>query len=543
MRPAWAGAGRNYDPDLLVVSTAVKGFTIGVSLIGGPDLLGGDGADVELPGEFTSITHTQACQVEDGLFVNRDVEVLTVTGTLPDSVELKGGRLAVAYDGEELFRGTVTAAEWVESVDLRGDLMPGNTAGKKTFRVSLVATTGDEQLARAVTPARDWDSTLASAARVESYLGMTTVMGNSGPFDGGPELGHLFDNVGTMVDAQREIAPEDSMPPLREALQDQLKLTGRFLDFEPWESTVVLRNNADYYSGEPFLFTDNPANDPQTGSGFTHDGRHASYITRSWGEDASMFTRGIAVRIVDPTTDPDTETVYGPYRVTDVFPDDVVVDLGKNSMAWQYPAEIARSFAATLPLKTRSEPFTKSLEMPLQSIHQVAAVAPSQALVEANGATERVAVLGIVHGITPDKWMVGLTLGPHHLVTRESDFDPFAPDNITALVSGGGSGPNITLEWDTPRCLPAGVPLLRVVAIADNETVGASWSTTRYIKSAVYVSEQPGDPQTWTGPHGIGPGLTATAMVFYTTNEDVGNGVISTFHREGQPALVPFNTF
>lgn len=526
MRAAWA-SGANYDRSDLEFATASPGFVLGESLLGDP--LGADGVYTPLAADFTSMSIVSPCAVEDGLFVHREVETCNLTATLPDMVELEGLRLRVTYQGVVVFAGTVRQSSWVEIIDTRGEHMAGNV-GVKSYRVSLVATSGEEAFARAATPPRNFNN-VSSANRLGSWLGATVDIADAAP--AADIDGPLLDNTRAAVSDRRLQYASDTYSNLLDEMRDQLRLTNLHYRFDPSGPAVRVIANSRWLGGtdeaSALRFTDDPASDTQTGGGaYTHADRTVSYTSRQVGSDPSMFVKGVTVTVTDSS---EVETTYGPFRATNAYAEDVDIDVGRNSLAGE---ELARAWAATLPLRIKSRPFTQTLSMPLQSTKQLGETGsgPGMALLEADGVTERIAVLGVTHTVTPTRWTVEYECGPEHLISRRSQLDPYAvTDLAVAQVSSGP--PGVQFDWTTPD-LPGG-QMFYVIADVTTALPLTSWSIP--YGSVGGVAAAPGTPMSIfvSGPIAL-PGVH-TYAVFYTSDPIPGFNPMDLSYRQGQPAF------
>jgi hypothetical protein len=272
---------------------------------------------------------------------------------------------------------------------------------------------------------------------------------------------------------------------------------------------------------------------------FTHLGRYVGYSQRSEGMDSSLFTNAATIRygeydVSSPPPDGNpVEVVYGPYRASGALARDTVVDLGTLDVAapGSNPYWLSRAVTSVLPLKALTKPFTTDLKAPLQSVQQLQGTVPGMAMLEHDGSTERVAVLGRTHDITPDKWIVSYTLGPPHLLDRTSDFDPATPE-VHPLVAGPGGG-QTTFEWITPA-YPTDATIYEVVF--------TSPSSTRLItsdQSLIGITDNPVAFAPGTLRQLVASGVAGTGYwVLYTSNTAPGTVNPSAVWREGAPAYL-----
>jgi hypothetical protein len=555
VREAWA-EGVNYDRSQLTFWTADPGFILGEAIIG-ESLLGTTGADEELDADFTSVVIDSPTTVEDGLFVHREVETCTLTATLPNMLDLRSKRIAIQYAGIELYRGTVRQVSWVESVDIGRDYLPGNTP-TKTYRMSLRATSSEEILATAKTPPRNFDYD-SIEDRFESWTGYAAtryIAASDIPLNT-DNAG--FDDVTTSNGNPQYVRTTDDVRTLLESLRFEAKLRHLTFTYKPWESQPIKLLPANVWTvgssaDDALTFTDADhgaqATDPE--DAFLHLGQYVSYSERSIDEDLGLFPNSVVLSMAMHSIDgvggeSDGEFSIGPFRTTEANPQDVEVDLGRglNDTAGvfsgaDHAGAAMLAFRSTLPLKVRTAPFTSELVMPLQSTQQLQDQVPGMALLEHDGETERIAVVGRTHTITPSRWMVTYETAPHHLLDRESDIDPGCPE----WVSGTYDGTNLTLSWKTPH-LPSDVQLYRRIVAHAGSSHNVSWKSGTVYNEPV-SGEVPGDVQTLVLPDSLFAGGPNNVWVAYSSNPTPSGGVPTTAFREGQPCflglfLIPFS--
>lgn len=548
MRDAWAH-GRNYDPNLLTLSTRTGGFILGEAILG-VSKLGEASTVVPIEVDFTSITINEPCTVDDGMFVQREVATCSLSATLPDKVALRGEWIQVAYDGITLFEGRVSRAEWTESVDVDRPWLPGNTQ-YKTYRVSLSATTGEEVLASTVAQllGPDWVTLdVAISDRVAVLTGYPVVvlpaavdlplsMWNQDWEPGTVQRSHLvYDNTARVS--------------LLEALRREARAGGYVVDYQPRvDQTVYLRPVNRWLTGTTYatalVFTDEaitaPATDP--GDAYLTTDPRVSYTVRGISEDPSMFPNSVIIQYqIDPDLDGNwTDLSFGPYRTTDANPQDVVVDYGRVKLGTARATgayDLARSIVQTFPIKRAPVPYPSGLEAPLQSTQQLQGRVPGMAVMQADGGEEYVAVIGRTHSIQPDRWLVSYTFGPPHLLTRTSDRDPGPAIATAPTVVPGVS---TTFHWTVPD-LPTDVAWFEVVfkaASSAGSAESAYWytsTTTQFTPYLIKTADPPGTARsyTWTG------GTSGDWFyVAYTSNVNANwTDTSSDVWREGQPAVL-----
>lgn len=546
MRPAWLGHDRNYDASKLSFFSAIKAFTIGESLLGGSDLLGVDGPDVELPGTFTSCTITETTTVEDGLFVHRETPVCTVSATLPEVITLEGKRLAVKYGPVEVFRGTLRDPRWTEQVDTAGTRMPGNTA-TKTYRVQMTATNGEQKIANAQTPPRNFLTATDLLDRIESWSGIPAVIDTNPDAEDFPlnilNIGQ--DEAGAYASWWRYVTINDTgLPALGETIRDALRLYNFSMRMTP--GLIVLQPNNRWIAkagGTPLEFTDEAyTEDPLTGDAFVTEGPQVSYTSRDWGVDDGLWTDAARLTFSNGGTD----YVAGPFRAGSDLSQNTEVALGPTEWQEDFQADrTTRNIISTLPLKSRARATTLALKTPLQSTVQLAGSLPGMARVTADGVTENVAILGRTHMITPDRWLIDYETGPHHLLDRESDLDPGMPwgEGMT------WDGDDMIASWRVPW-LPPGVDqwYIRIFYSAANVVSGlSSWDVELTTTIQTYAPSDPGDQgeQVYGAiqlPLLLPFGVPVNVWVTYSTNPEPGTGTPPAGWREGQPGFVALFT-
>lgn len=545
MRPAWAH-GRNFDIDLLTFATATPGFILGEAIIG-TSLLGDRGTSVPLGGDFTSVTVNEPTTVDDGMFVHREVMSCQLSATLPDMVAMKGEWLEVEYDGVTLFEGRVSKAEWDESVDVNRSWLPGNTA-TKTYRVSLVATTGEEVLASTNAQLVGIPADQSVSERVAVLTGYpVTVLAPAADLP--LSMWNQDWEPGAVQRANLVYDPEQRMT-LLDALRRECRAGGYVVIYQPRAvDQVVLQPLNTWLTGtaaaSALQFTDAAIGSPSTDPGdeFLTTDTRVSYTSRRISEDPALYPNSVILKYqVDPTLSGTwTELTFGPYRATGANPQDVVVDYGRVKQGvirstGQY--DMARSIVQTFPIKARAVPFTSAVQTPLQSTKQLEGTVPGMAVVTADGVTERVAVLGRTHTITPDKWLVSYQTGPAHLLTRTSDRDPGPAIATAPTVIPGVS---TTFHWTVPD-LPTDVAWFEVVfkaLTAPGSADSAFWytsTTTAFPSYQIKTADPPGTVRSYTWG---GPTAGDWLYVAYTSNVDAGwTDVSSDVWREGQPAIL-----
>lgn len=547
-REAWA-RGRNYDVDLLRITWATPGFILGEAILG-ESLLGDRGADVEIEMDFTSITINEPTTVVDGFFVHREVSGCTLTATLPEMVEFEGRWMRIEYDGKELFAGRVTEPVWTESIDVDREYLPGNTP-VKTYRVVLPILTGEEALAQASAQLDRYDwSALAGdiSERVELLTGYPVTV-----LDAADDLPLAIWNQDWTEDHGPNnwallVYDDTNRQSMLETLRREAAAGGYVVRYQPRaDDQVILQPVNRWLTGdleaEALLFTDEELSGLSTDPGdeFLTTDRRVSYSQRTVSRDKSLFTDSVVVTFETDDTGSNvwTRFTYGPMRTNDANPEDVTVDYGRVRFGSSETAKeyrLGRAIAQTLPLKSRSQPFTSALSMPLQSTRQLEGTVPGMALVTSDEVTSRVAVLGRTHTITPTRWLVQYQLGPEHLLTRTSDREP-APALVQAPVVAAGV--STTFRWTTPD-LPTDVTWYEVVFKSPNGSLDAVlWyvsTSTDFPATRVEAAAAPGTARTYVKTGGTSGDYW---FVAYTSNPDPGtSNTGSTVWREGQPAVL-----
>lgn len=545
MRPAWQGHNRNFDAELLTFWSAAGGFVLGESRLG-EDKLGEASEEFELVGEFTAVSFDAPTTVEAGLWVHREVQTCQITATLPDKRDLKGKPLIVRYAGQELFRGRIRRFKMTEQVDIGREHLPGNTP-VKTYRVTLLGTTGEEKLATTATPARSFLAATSIETRLQSWTARTATTEPAAV-----DLPVNIDNVGWEDTVFKRIELTDAMPVLLETMREEAKLRNMTVEYRPYEDPgVILRPCNRWINGgdrsTAFLLSDE---DLPTGTAddFLATSPVASYTTLNEDTDDSLWTNSVKPTYTKHAPpDPDVDVVAGPYRLSTEGAEDPEVKLG--TLEWTTDPGLSvrtgRIFAATLPLKRESQAVPDGVSTPLQTTAQLEHKVPGMALLKRDGVTSEVAVLGLTHKITPDRWIVDYKLGPHHLLDRDSDLDPGTPQAGVSVIPVGGMG--ATLRWYTPH-LPTDVTLYRRIYATGGAGVSSVTSDDSFIAQDVNLSvvagETEGDLQEVIIDPSVFIGIWPTAVwVAYTSNPAPGSGNPSANWREGQPCFlgeVPF---
>lgn len=539
MRPSWS-RGWNFDPKNLKLYTANPGFVIGESILG-VDLLGGAGPDVLLDATFTSITITSPTTVEAGMFVHRDVETCTLTATLPEKIDLRNQWVVVKYFGQEIYRGRVAEFAQTESVEVDAAYKPGNTS-TKTYRIILTETNGEERLAGFSTPARTFTSeTLAQ--RVASWTGLTVTTQSPAA-----DIPVAWQNAGwDTADVRKVYRSTDDLGSLLDTLRDETRLRNMTFIYQPLSSPqFVLKPNNQWITGTgttALCFSDDAAHvlgqptDPA--DEFVHLGRYVGYTSRAVGMDSSLFPNAVTLAwgqydLESPPVDGPVATTSAQYRASGAAGRDVTVDLGVIDVAstGSNNYRLARAVVGTLPLRRSSEPFTREIVTPLQSIQQIQGTVPAMALLEHDGVLERVAVLGREHQITPTRWMIRYTLGPPHLLDRSSDFDPGTPE-VHASFPGGGFGQTV-FEWVVPD-YPADATIYEVYFTTATTTRLITSDQTLIGVSDYNVALAPGTVRQLVV---AGPPYGVAWWVLYTSNPAPGTVNPSDQWREGQPVFL-----
>lgn len=539
-RPAWA-RGRNYDAAQLDFFTASPGFIIGSSLLG-VEPLGGAGDDEPLAATFTTLAINSPTTVDDGMFVHREVETCQLTATLPTAMDLRKRWLAVKYGATEVYRGRIAQATLSESVEVDAAYKPGNTA-VKTHRVSLLATNGEQALPGMSTPPMNF-TTETLAQRITGWTGFAVTEESPAA-----DLPVNWSNAGWDTASVKKVYfAGDSLGSLLDTLRAETRLRNMTFLYQPLAADpfVLLPNNR-WLTGTGstvLTFTDDPAHtagqstDP--GDEFTHLGRYVGYTSRQVGEDVALFTNAATIRwgqydIESPPGDGQpVETRHGPYRASGASARDTVIDLGTLDISspGTNPYWFSRAVTGILPLKAAPVPFTQSLSGPLESVQQLEGIVPALAMLEHDGVSERVAVLGREHLVTPERWIVRYTLGPPHLLDRSSDFDPGTPVVHTPVAGPGGG--QTTFEWIVPQ-YPSDAPIYEVY------WTGTAASTRLITSDQAMIGTPANDPALPPGTvrQLVASGSAGTPVwVLYTSNPNAGSVNPSVLWREGQPAYL-----
>ncbi|MFC0623823.1 hypothetical protein [Kribbella deserti] len=547
----WAG-NANYDVSKLSFKVASQGFVLGEGILG-ESTLGHDSAFQLIPPDFTSLVVNEPSTVEDGLFVRREVTTATLTSTLPGLMAHKGKRLWIEYGAgtpfvKTLFLGTINDASMTETVDLDPHL-PGNTA-TRTHRVSLTASSSTEYFATQDAPPQNFNQHQHLAERARTYLSLGAT---GGVFTADSDV-----DSGVMVNIMPAgllpvTAVTDTPATILDTLWRACRYYGLYWRLAPWLSLIDFESISRPASGGTTLdsalrFTDDPALvtgvAPAALGRKTHTDRTVSYTERTVGEDSALWCTAVTVTAALASS-PDTVVTFGPFATPGTARrQDVTVDLGVLDVNNDRLGPTVRNFVSTLPLKVRPLPFTRTLRAPMQSTAQIQGRVPGLATLNVDGADQRIAILSTTHLITPDRWLIDYELGPAHLLTRESDYDPSPPRNV-AVTQAGGAGTDVTISWDSPRVLPRDVPIYRQVRhiVPDAGFNGGMVPADQFFKvvhnEPVTESEKPGTRVSITVPvSALGGTGRGKFQVQYTQDPNPGAG-IGTFnpaYRLGQPA-------
>jgi hypothetical protein len=547
---AWAG-GPNYDVSALEVYTANPGFVLGESVLG-DDVLGEDGGYSLRTADFTSITISDQSTVENGLFVRREVSTATLTSTNPEHLGLKGQRLWITYAGgtavgKTLLMGTVTKARLVETVAVGAPHLRGN-GDYSTHRVTLTVSNQDEYFATQPAPPRAFDSSDSLVERSRSLLDLTA---DGVLLDGDPYTtdvnGNIYSNANTSGFLPIVTTSDDEVS-LLDRLWDQAKRYSLYYRLIPWLSRVDIESISRPASGDDTIasalrFTDNPEDITDAAlywlGGKNHAGRTVSFSQRESEEDPSLWCGEVTILANGNT--------YGPFTASGTAGrrQNATIDLGNLDISPDRIAATVRNFVSTLPLKVKALAFTNKITAPLQSVHQIQNRVPGIATLTRNGFDDTIAILGVTHTITPDRWLVEYDVGPPFLLTRESDYDPAPPRNLE--ISQVGS--NVTIAWTTPEALPRDVALYRQVRHITPAAgfVGGMVPADAFftvVHNELVADEDLGAQQSITVPTSALAGTgNGRFFVQYTTDPNPGLGIgtfSATTHRIGQPAIVDF---
>ncbi len=547
----WAGHA-NYDLSKLTFKVAAPGFVLGESILG-ESTLGQDSNYQLVPADFTSLVVNEPSTVEDGLFVRREVTTATLTSTRPELMAHKGKRLLIEYGaatpyGKQLFLGTINDASMTETVDLNPHL-PGNTA-TRTHRVTLTASSSTEYFATQDAPAQNFNQNQQLPQRARTYLSLGAT-GSVITGDSDVDSGVMVNIMPAGILPRTTVA--DDTATILDTLWRACRYYGLYWRLFPWLSRLDFESISRPASGGTTLasalrFTDNPelvtGVPPSALGGKTHIDRTVSYTERTVGEDSSLWCTAVTVTAADVSA-PATVSTFGPFATPGTARrQDVTIDLGVLDVGATRLGATVRNLVSTLPLKVRPQPFTRSLRAPMQSTAQIQARVPGLATLNVDGTDQRIAILSATHMITPDRWLIDYELGPAHLLTRESDYDPSPPRNVT-VTQTGGAGSDVTISWDSPRVMPRDVPIYRQVRhiVPDAGFNGGMVPADSFFKvvhnELVTESETPGSRVAITVPvsalHSTGNGKF---QVQYTQDPNPGAG-IGTFnpaYRLGQPA-------
>jgi hypothetical protein len=433
----------NYDIDLLQFVQWRPGFIWGEA-IWGVSAWGVDTVLTSINKAFTSLVIDQPCVVEQGMFVHTEPPTATLTTTDPDHLTLRGQRLQILYNGQELFYGTVADVSMVEEVDAGRPDRRGNTM-LRTHRITLRLQQGAEAWATSPTPPRNFTSQ-SFADRLQSWLGTTSA--------GADTLGDEDVDSGVMENVSQGIADEevvlttDDRGTLLDSIRGTLGRINRvarpFLGMGHVDTESISRCMTTSLVATTLRFTDTPL----------FGVAHISYTSRTLSENSQLFPTGVAVTI--------SGVRYGPYdcaaqqRVAEVDLGDV-----NYSVSGRDP-QTARNFAATCPLQRTPRPFTSKITAPAQPDLFTVFPVPRLAMLHRDGVEEQIAVIGVTQTITPTGWLLDFECAPPHLLTRQSDLDP-SPVTALSVTQPGGAGTNVFVEWRSPKNMPTDVPIYFVI--------------------------------------------------------------------------------
>lgn len=518
---------RNYDETLLRFWIAEPGFIIGEGIIG-VNRIGGDQTPVQINADFISMTIDSPCTVESGLFVYREVRQLTLVARVTAPINYDGKRILVEYNGFDMFYGTIRQYDINESWTTAVNTPEG--IPYREYTVTITAMSGEERFAKASTPPRNFNGE-TSAERLSVYFGTTSTSVVDAEAD--INLGMLT-NINDTVTEGHLVYASDSVPNLLESIRTQLRLSNQHYLYQPWDSDAVIASNARWLSGtdeaSALTLTDNPADIVGGGGGddFVHNDNVVGYTQRSASKNSSYFTRGVTITM---TNNADVTTTYGPYRASNAFSEDIDVNIGRQSGAGPI---LARAVAATLPLRKQSQQFTYKLRTKLQSLKQIGidAEGPGMAVLINQGVTSRIAILGVKHEVTRDEWTVEYDCGPEHLISRQSDVEPFIVMDFTLTEN---APTQIKLDWTTPD-LPGGQHYYVIFLFVGGLPI-VSWDLNGNTLLSTHVAKASGEAESiflssglfTSGPHTLG--------IFYTSDPEADSGNLNNAYTQGQPVF------
>ena len=513
--------------DLLTFDRYRPGFLWGEA-VWGQSVWGVDAPAGPLDSDFTSLTINKPGSVEDGLFVRTEAESAQLTTTVAADLDLKGERISISYDGDQLFYGTVSRVSMGETVDVTGSHKRGNTA-VRTHRVTLRLEKGTEYFATAPTPPRSFTNQNL-ATRLKSLIGTTTIGANVSSHtdvDSG-----VMENVGPWITDREKVLTTDQRGSLLDTILNMLgrlnKVLRPFLGAGYVEADSISQVVTGTTIAGTLRFTDSEL----------YTVPAMSYSERDVSDDPAMFTTGVAVTIAGVR--------YGPYdtsgsqRVAEV-------DLGDMDFAGRDP-QVARNFAATVPLKRVPGTFTSRITAPAQPDRFTPSIpTPRLAVLRRAGVETQVALIGVTHTISPRmdrpnelRWVMDFECAPPHLMTRHSDLDP-SPATSIQVDQPGGAGTAVRVRFNAPKNLPTDVPLYRSVFWQTLAVAGGELSTDaghNIVDHTLATGTVPGAAQTVTF---ASPGVGLKFFyVQYTSDPAPASGVFSDTYRQGQPRWVSY---
>lgn len=396
---------KNYDYALLTLEADQRGFIVGQSRVGVSKLRSAAGSWTSIKGGFISISTNLPTRTVDGAWIEPEVSSLTLVSRDAALFQsLDGYELRQRYNGSTIFSGVIT-----ESV-LASDIGDDNT---EEFTVTLTA--------------RGFEAIKNGLPAVGTIQTLWSVSGGGGPvvqWAAGKARARAADMTGRTVaaeddqaDAQIEetLAVENDLTGTQgELLADLAIRTGTLLDQSSGVG-VTFRS----YQGIPVWRLE----DKHLVSGYNLavDRESATALAATRKEDEAYvvsFRAGTARVLVQRTI---SLPFNDPFR--------------------------PGNFGAYTPLQATPKTYLSDATIPRHDDLAIPSRLPIRAHFRHGGTTYRAAVVGLLHTITPERWMMTIQGAPVHLVTRVSDLAPTPPQH----VKGSVGGTTATITWSTEQ--------------------------------------------------------------------------------------------
>lgn len=402
---------KNYDYSLMTLTADLRGFLVGVSRIGVTRLRSTLGAITSIKDGFVSITAGASMRIVDGAWLEPDLSSLTlVTRAQSAFLTYDSAEVRLAYNSVTIFTGYVAESQLVSEIG------KNNT---EEFTVQLVA--------------RGYESLKVGQPAVGTIVTRWIV-------GGGPGAGPVIQWVAGKV--RRRAADITAATVTAEDAIADVQL----------EELVDVENDVTGTQGEllaELAIRSGLLLDQTSGNGVSF--RSYRKVPLWQLEDRHLVSGyGLAV---------DRDTVSA--AVLTRKEDDTYVRAwraGRGAVALAHTVSLvvadpdfaSGSWAANLPLQDVPKLYLTGATLPLADDLVPPTRLPIEARYRHGGVTYRAAIVAISHQVTPERWMVGVSGAPVHLVTRVGDLAPMAP----AHVKGSVAGTTVTLTWTTETAGP-----------------------------------------------------------------------------------------